>query len=472
MISQAADRFEDWRDAARRLLASEIPPGDIAWHDAAAGQGMLFASNGAPGSEPASHIRVPKPFLPLAQQVACHRSTRRWEVLYRLLWRMTHNEPQLLADAADEDVHAAHLMQKAVARDIHKTHAFVRFAPQTIDGHERWLAWHRPDHRSLRLSATHFVERFAAMRWSIFTPDETALWDGTQLSFGPGVDVQAPLEDDLVGLWRTYYGSIFNPARVKLKTMRREMPARFWPLLPETAALDELIAAAPARVEAMLAQQAAQRHSAEEYLPSTRELSELRRAAACCQGCPLHQSATQTVFGEGPVDARLVFIGEQPGDQEDLAGHPFIGPAGQLLDRALAAAGIDRQQVYLTNAVKHFKWTPRGKRRLHAKPTFRETNACKPWLMAELEAIQPTMIVCLGATAAQALFGGTFKITERRGQPFASQFAAWTMATYHPSAVLRAADAASGERIYGDFVSDLKLAAAQLASAPGFRPAP
>lgn len=465
MIIRQADRFEDWRATARELLTHEVPPQSVLWQEASAGQAMLtLASEPLPPASTAAPARVSRGFLAMAEKVACHRSPQRWEVLYRLLWRTTHGEAELLDDAADEDVHAAHLMQKAVARDIHKTHAFVRFSPQQIDGHQQWLAWHRPDHRTLRLAVPHFVERFAAMQWTIFTPDETAVWDGRQLSFGPGVAQAKQGEDDLVELWRTYYGHIFNPARIKLKAMRREMPERFWSSLPETTIMNDLLAAAPARVEAMIAHQQNVPVSAEAFLPDERHLTALAAAAACCQGCPLHASATQTVFGVGPANARLMFVGEQPGDHEDRAGAPFVGPAGQLLDRALAEAGIDRAQAYLTNAVKHFKWTPRGTRRLHAKPNYAEVVACRPWLQAELLAVQPQQLVCLGATAAQSLFGGTFRITQQRGKPFASEHAPWTMATYHPSAVLRATDSSSGERIYRQFVDDLRLVARQLAA--------
>ena len=177
--------------------------------------------------------------------------------------------------------------------------------------------------------------------------------------------------------------------------------------------------------------------SAADFLPDRRTLPSLVKAAAFCEGCPLFAHATQTVFGEGPADARVIMVGEQPGDQEDVQGKPFVGPAGKLLDRAMVDAGLDRGTVYVTNAVKHFKWTPRGKRRLHSKPTAREVNACRPWLEAEFDAIEPEFLVCLGATAAQSMLGRTFRITHQRGRFVKSDWATWTMATYHPSALLR-----------------------------------
>jgi uracil-DNA glycosylase family protein len=202
--------------------------------------------------------------------------------------------------------------------------------------------------------------------------------------------------------------------------------------------------------------------SAADFLPARRTLPALVAAAAHCEGCPLFARATQTVFGEGPDDARIIMVGEQPGDQEDLQGKPFVGPAGALLDRALADAKIDRTAVYVTNAVKHFKWTPRGKRRLHAKPTAREMNACRPWLEAELEVIEPDVLVCLGATAAQSLLGRQFRISREHGRWVESDWAPWTIATYHPSALLRAPDEAARRLMYGEFVADLRVVARRL----------
>jgi uracil-DNA glycosylase family protein len=202
--------------------------------------------------------------------------------------------------------------------------------------------------------------------------------------------------------------------------------------------------------------------SAADFLPSQKNLASLRRAAEGCRGCPLYADATQAVFGEGPDSARVMMVGEQPGDQEDRQGRPFVGPAGRMLDEILAEVGIPREKVYLTNAVKHFKWTPRGKRRIHAKPTVREVRACRPWLEAELAALRPPILVCLGATAAQDLLGSDFKLTERRGTPFASDWAEWTLATYHPSAVLRAQQVEGGEELRQAFTADLELVARKL----------
>ena len=202
--------------------------------------------------------------------------------------------------------------------------------------------------------------------------------------------------------------------------------------------------------------------TAAEYLPATHDLRSLREAAKHCEGCPLFANATQTVFGAGPVRAELMMVGEQPGDVEDRQGEPFVGPAGRLLTEMMEEVGIPRQRVYVTNAVKHFKWTPRGKRRLHGKPNSREIFACRPWLEAELEAIKPDLLVLLGSTAAQSLLGPKFRITKERGRPLETEWAPWTMATYHPSALLRALKLPGGEQLRAEFLADLRLVARKL----------
>ena len=193
--------------------------------------------------------------------------------------------------------------------------------------------------------------------------------------------------------------------------------------------------------------------------PDSSSLSTVREAAKDCTACHLYKKATQTVFGEGPKKAPIMLVGEQPGDYEDVAGKPFVGPAGKIMNRALEEAGIDRKEVYVTNAVKHFKWEPRGKRRIHKKPNAREIAACRPWLEAELRLVKPKLLLCLGATAAQAVFGPTFRVTRERGKLLSSKLAPRAIATVHPSSLLRQPDEESREREYKNFVADLREAA-------------
>lgn len=201
-----------------------------------------------------------------------------------------------------------------------------------------------------------------------------------------------------------------------------------------------------------------------EFLPQSRNLGALKRAAEACRGCDLYLRATQTVFGEGPATAVVMFVGEQPGDQEDRAGQPFVGPAGRLLDTCMDEAGIDRDAAYVTNAVKHFKWEPRGKRRLHEKPGFREVRACRPWLEAEIEAVHPKLIVCLGATAAQSLLGAAFRVSRDRGRLMTIPGYPPVLATVHPSSILRAKDDEDREKQRRLFVKDLVVAAKAIAN--------
>jgi uracil-DNA glycosylase len=192
--------------------------------------------------------------------------------------------------------------------------------------------------------------------------------------------------------------------------------------------------------------------------PDTSSLAEVREASRTCTACHLYKRATQTVFGEGPKEAAIMLVGEQPGDYEDVAGKPFVGPAGKIMDQALEEAGIDRKEVYVTNAVKHFKWEPRGKRRIHQKPNSREIAACRPWLEAELRLVKPKLLVCLGATAAQAVFGPSFRVTRERGKVLSSKLTPRALATVHPSSLLRQPDEESRQREYERFVVDLRAA--------------
>lgn len=467
MKTITVEAFEVWRSTARQLLMADVPPSEVSFRDKHSSQRSLFDSVAEPeqtsststAKSNTSNLRVPRAFLDLAEKVSCHREANRYDILYRTLWRLTHGEPHLLEVVTDDDVYRLVQMEKEVRRDAHKAKAFIRFRRVLHEGQEQFIAWHRPDHRILRLIAPFLSRRFVAMHWTVLTPDESVSWDEHSLTYGPGVPrEQAPEGDELEDLWRTYYGAIFNPARIKLQTMTREMPRRHWATLPEAQIIDELLAEAPRRVDEMIARQEGSAVSAAMFLPKDMNLDALRTAAAACQGCELCRHATQTVMGEGPETARLVLVGEQPGHEEDLAGRPFIGPAGKVLDEALQAAGLDRREVYITNAVKHFKFEERGPHRLHKKPAARETIACRPWVEAELQIVRPQVLVCLGATAAQSLIGRDFRIQQQRGTIIPTPWCKTTLATYHPSAVLRAASSEQRERIAAQLVSDLQLA--------------
>lgn len=458
--------FEAWRNLARDLLRREQPAEAVVWTEARAAQPALpgLTISRVNGSGNVTHP-VPRAFLDKACIASFHRDEQRWALLYRLLWRLVHGGRGLLANDLDADVIRLNTMEHQVRRDEHKMHAFVRFRKVALeDGSAHYVAWHRPDHLIVRLAAPFFVERFKTMRWSILTPDESASWDGKSLTFGPGVPAsEAPGEDALEVLWRTYYASMFNPARVNPRATVRELPVRHWPTLPEAELIPSLIAEASSRVQTMITTTSGGT-SARPFVPEAAGIDELRQASRSCRGCGLFEHATQAVFGEGPVGARLMLVGEQPGDAEDLAGHPFVGPAGAVLDRAIADAGLDRGEVYVTNAVKHFTFRREGKRRIHERPRVSDVRACRPWLEAEIDRVRPVALVCLGSTAAQSLLGPSVRIQRDRGQEFPSKWAAHVLVTYHPSAVLRADDPAHGDDIYQSLVGDLRRAKELIAS--------
>lgn len=456
--------FEAWREASRSLLDCRVDPASVEWDDGSETQISLTSTAPAASlaeSQAAPRHRVPVRFHELARMVSAHRSPDRWSLLYRLLHRVTFDNRKLLEMELDDDVREAFRLEKQVRRDIHKTHAFVRFRLVRDDGGDRYVAWYKPDHFILPLAAPFFAERFPVMRWSILTPDVSAHWAGSELSFTDGLPRDAaPAEDELEEMWKTYYGSIFNPARIKLAAMRSEMPTRFWSAMPETKIIPRLLEEAPARVARRIELQNTA-PTAQRFVPADRSIDVLRKVAAKCEGCELHTTATQTVFGEGPSEARIVLVGEQPGDQEDLQGRPFVGPAGEVFDQALALAGLDRAQLYITNAVKHFKFEERGKWRIHRTPRAVETVACRPWLEAELETIQPEIVVAMGATAAKSLFGGGFQLLKQRGRVFESRWAVSSLATIHPSAILRSENEALKAQFFDFLVHDLRLASSR-----------
>ena len=467
--------FESWRDAARELLRANVTPDDVMFVPHGLENALLpnLIETIAVQSQP-TPLRVPREFINLAESVACHTDSSNWSTLYRVLFRLTHGEADLLRIEVDDDVRALRMMEKQVRFDSHKMKAFVRFRlTRGEDDQEHYIAYHRSEYRVLKMTAPFFTRRFGVMEWSILTQFDSVHWDGRQLTFGPGVSRNvAPKDDELEELWRTYYASIFNPARVKLKAMRNEMPRRYWSTMPETQLIPQLIADAPRRAAAMVEQHTERFAGARAFFPQTISLPQLREAARTCRGCDLYCNATQTVFGEGPENALCALVAEQPGDNEDLAGRPFVGPAGEVLNEVLREVGMDRAELYVSGAVKHFKFELRGKKRIHAKPSARQIQACRPWIEAELRIVKPQVLVLMGATAAQSLVGRQFKITRERGKPFLSEWSPWTIATFHPSALLRIPDAAMRQQARASFVADLRLAAHELARLTPSSPPP
>lgn len=442
--------FSEWRSRARLLLQQGVAPARTIWSEAPS----LF-SDFSDALKPLANPVVTSEFIELAREVACVRDPERWSVLYRLIYRMNHENKNLLKVSVDDDVRKVDVWAKSVRRDIHKMHAFVRFKKVEINGRETYVAWHKPEHQCLELAASFFVRRFGDKPWSIFTPDLSAHWNLEELSFSEGMPHnEFEHTDSFDEIWTTYYKSIFNPARLKIKMMKTEMPVKYWSSMPESAVIRELIRETPKRLQNMA--------SAPKYLaepPVTADWGVLQEKAKLCAACPIAQHATQTVFGEGNLDAELMIVGEQPGDEEDKAGRIFVGPAGQVLNTALKEAGILRESVYLTNAVKHFKWEPQDKERIHKKASGREMHACKPWLEAEIARVKPKVILALGVSAGTALYGRLVNIQKERGivttdNPFAPKI----LISWHPAAILRAPTEEDKKERLQQLIDDLKKA--------------
>ena len=498
MKTVTLDGETDWsgfRHEARTLLASQVPPEDVVWHTRNSAAGDLFASDEAASddmpapSHPAPRSGaptsvVPPAFVRLCETVVLHEDPSRFGLLYRLLWRLVH-ERGLRDDPLDPDRVEAQHMAQAVRRDMHKMKAFVRFRSIVESGNPESLhvAWFEPLHHIVEAVAPFFVRRFTQMRWVILTPERSLRWepagaaDGA-LTFGPGARKQdAPPADAGEALWLTYYQNIFNPARLKLAMMQKEMPRRYWRNLPEAELITPLTRDAMTRSGRMIEAEPtvpARRIATVEGLASPATLSlipervplssdpvealaQLKQGTQRCRECPIGAHATQAVFGEGPVQAALMVVGEQPGDQEDLRGRPFVGPAGQLFDRAIADLGWPREALYVTNAVKHFKFELRGKRRIHKTPAQQEVLACLHWLESEKQQVRPQALVALGATAARALLGRPVAVMKERGQWHVDPQGRQVLVTLHPSALLRA-DPAQHEQAYADWLRDLSMA--------------
>lgn len=498
--------FEGWRNAARALLAQGIAPENIEWRVGDEGGGLFDSPEFKPDRQhnqlfdqspsvplhssqsqisqpqvsqfPVTQFKVPRDFIELCRKAILHSDPTRFGLLYRLLWRLK-DEQKLLRISFDPDVARIQFMIKAIRRDLHKMKAFVRFREIEVEGGEsEFVAWFEPSHHIVEASATFFTGRFTNMRWSILTPSICMHWDGTALSYSPGASkADAPADDAGEDLWRSYYRSIFNPARLKISAMQSQMPKKYWRNLPEAPLIAELIANSSQRMDSMIAAEPTvpqrkvvkykvSRHST---IPvdETQAMAALRRcnASMLAQEFPLAVHATQAVLGIGAVPASLMLLGEQPGEQEDLAGEPFIGPAGKLLNQALLHAGIQRSDIYITNALKHYKFKLQGTRRVRMLPGVGDIKTYWPWLQGEMAIVKPRVVIALGTVAAHAITGVALEMESNRGKLFPLPEGRQALVTYHPSFILRTKDEAAKQQYYEQLVKDLKLGMAIVSAA-------
>ncbi len=418
---QGETDFAGWRAAARALAIAGVRPEEVRWRVDAHARPVDHAPA-------AGGFSVPRALVALAGLAIQARDPARFDLLYRLIWRAQAGS-LVLDESDDEEVLSAHRLAYAVRSEAHRMRAQLRYL--AIDG--RHVGWYRPAHHVLEADAQLLFRRFPRAV-SILTPEGSAHWDDDGLRFGPGADVAAVPDDEaLAAYWRAYADQLLAAARPGTSVPEAEELAEDpWP--PDRAPVGPVVMSVGAD-------------------PGVEQAA---HEASDCHRCPLFAPATQTVFGEGPAGARVMFVGEQPGDQEDVIGRPFVGPAGQLFDRAMLEAGLDRRAMYVTNAVKHFKFTQRGKRRLHQSPEASEVKACGFWLDVERVRLQPRLIVALGATAARALLGRAVTISRERGRPIRLSDTEIGFVTVHPSFLLRVPDDAAKRREYQAFVEDLR----------------
>ncbi len=407
-----------WRGATRALVLAGIAPDAVRWSVGGDSDALPQGS----GS-----FNVSRSLVSLASLAIQAREPARFDLLYRLVWHANTGKTD------EAELRQAQHLALAVRAEAHRMRTQLRFLPVEDAGRTRYLGWYAPAHYVLEANTQLIARRFPDLSFSIVTPDGAAHWDGAELRFSVGASGMA--DDDALQAWWRAHHALHH--------------ARTGTSVPEAEALDEAPRPPdrPPLGPVVL------------NLGSDPGLREAAAEAEGCRRCHLYERATQTVFGEGPAHALVLFVGEQPGDQEDIIGRPFVGPAGQIMDRAMEEAGIDRRTVYITNAVKHFKFEPRGKRRIHQTPEAPEIQACRFWLDVELVRLRPKLVVAMGGTAARALLGRAVTITRERGRPIELPDGQKAFVTVHPSFLLRVPDEDAKAREYRGFVADLRKVA-------------
>uniref|UniRef100_E1TAF8 Type-4 uracil-DNA glycosylase n=1 Tax=Burkholderia sp. (strain CCGE1003) TaxID=640512 RepID=E1TAF8_BURSG len=459
---EISNNFDAWRAASLAALAQGLAPEAIEWRvsegpgskspveQAAFDYGEHVGVAHPVAAAPAVHVS--KELAALLRDAALYREPHRWAFLYKVLWRWQQGD-RAAASPADEDGARLYRMAKCVRRAKHDMIAYVRFQKNADASVPEYIAWYEPEHDVLAWGAEHFAQRMGRSTWLIATPHGAAFWDGAELRIDDDRALRNPhrceTNDEAQALWLAYYRSTFNPARLNEAALTQHMPVRFWKALPEGRLIPGMISEARSGARRLAQASGVAAFNGKAISVEAEVAQPLREQPSsldACRRCDLWRHATQAVGGVGPRDARIMVIGEQPGDHEDLSGQPFVGPAGQLLNSAITQAGLRREQLYLTNAVKHFKWEPRGKRRLHKTAAQREMQACSHWLTQELETVRPSVVVTLGTTALNALLGEKSSLQDYLHGPFELE-GGWGIATYHPSFALRQQSDAARDKV-------------------------
>ena len=439
--------FAEWRVAARALLLRGTRPDEVIWDDPAMAIDLFVEPEDRPEDVSGRAVGVVPPrFLELAEAAICHREPIRFGLLYRLLFRL-QKDRDLIEARSDPDVSKLYRLATDVRRDTQAVKAALR------DGEARtpFAVWIEPQHYVLERTISTVLEDNSDTAWAILASYRSVAWDGEQLVFGAGARRGgAPRNNAGTAAWHSYFSKIFGGPSSSGATGRNRLTTEL------IASLTKLQAEAPMERPPGADLPVPSRSVREKELNDVGSLADARAAVQGCRRCPLYEHATQAVFGEGPETAEVMFVGEQPGDQEDLAGKPFVGPAGQVFDRALETVGLDRRRIYVTNAVKHFKFEPRGKRRIHQKPGAGEIQACRFWLELEREFVRPKLIVAMGATAVQSVMGKSASISSLRGKKLELPGGAALLVTVHPSYLLRIPDADRKAEELKKFEADLR----------------
>ncbi|NRA65639.1 MAG: TIGR03915 family putative DNA repair protein [Pseudobacteriovorax sp.] len=458
MATFSSFNFDQWRDQARLALSQDLGPETVHWNDLRHSKDMdLFQSSDTQEYNIRSkQFHLNRQFIGTLSRLSSYRDPQRWNFLYRLLWRYLHEGAEFLDDPLDGDVRQMHRWSKELGRDSHKCKAFLRFRKQPEGFYQ---ARYASKHYVLKGLVEYFSTRFAAMDFEIITPWESLRWFAGKAQYTESGEVFDAIDsDDFDDLWLTYYRNTYNPARLNMKATLAEMPKYLWKNMPETELIPEMIATSDQQVDAML--EAAPKFQLD--TSSLNSLTDVSRAVSECRACLLCDGFGNAVPGRGQKDAAIMIVGEQPGDHEEKAGKPFVGPSGKLLAKILREESLGEESIYLTNTVKHFRHRKEGARRIHMRPSQTSIHACRAFLIAEIQIVRPQVILCLGITSSRALRGVYAQLNDAEEILDFGFGEVKVISGPHPAAIMRAAGAKREQLLF-----DLKQRIREAVSYPG-----